>query len=77
MTEPDRTFSDDLDFDQRNYRLFGWGLALIVVGWIALGKGSITIAPLALVVGYCVLIPMALLVGLGEDDAADTDGSGD
>jgi hypothetical protein len=31
------------------------------VGYVALSKGSITLAPVFLVFGYCVLIPGSLL----------------
>jgi uncharacterized membrane protein len=51
---------------------FNWGLAnslllvaaLVVLagGYVALAKGSITLAPMLLVLGYCGLIPAALLV---------------
>jgi len=34
----------------------------IVVGFITLASGSITLAPILLVLGYCVLIPVGLLV---------------
>lgn len=61
----------ELGFDRRNYVLFAVALATIVIGWIALGKGSITFAPIVLVIGYCVLVPAALLVGIRDDDRAD------
>ena len=42
-----------------------WILALgfvsIVVGYVVLGLGSISLAPVLLVLGYCVLVPLALL----------------
>jgi uncharacterized membrane protein HdeD (DUF308 family) len=37
------------------------GFAAIVAGYIFLGYGSISLAPVLLVLGYCVLVPMALL----------------
>jgi hypothetical protein len=49
-------------FGKRNYMMLAIALAVIIVGYIALGKGSITLAPLLLVIGYCVLIPIALLL---------------
>lgn len=54
-------------------RLFGFGmvnlillaaaLAVIVVGYVLLDRGSVTAAPVLLVLGYVVLIPAGLLIG--------------
>jgi uncharacterized membrane protein HdeD (DUF308 family) len=44
----------------RNWMLIG-GLAAIVIGYVFLGFGSISLAPVLLVLGYCVLVPLALL----------------
>ena len=49
-------------FGKRNYVLLAVALVVIIAGYLALGMGSITLAPLLLVVGYCVLIPIALIV---------------
>ena len=38
------------------------GIALLVAGYVALSRGSITLAPILLVLGYCGLIPAALLI---------------
>ena len=40
--------------------LFG-GFAAIVTGYVMLGAGDITLAPLLLVLGYCLLVPIFLL----------------
>ncbi len=37
------------------------GLAAICLGYVLLGRGDITVAPLLLVGGYCVLVPLYLL----------------
>ncbi|MCP4724908.1 MAG: DUF3098 domain-containing protein [bacterium] len=56
-----------LPFDNTNYRLFGIGLAVIIVGYIFMNIGpvdsfwSLTLAPVVLVIGYLVIIPMAIL----------------
>lgn len=56
-----------LPFTKDNYRLFGIGLVVILVGYIALARGpwdsfwSLTLAPILLVLGYCVIIPVAIL----------------
>jgi hypothetical protein len=49
-------------FGTKNYLFFGLGLVVIIVGYIALAAGSITLAPVLLVLGYCVLIPVSILV---------------
>lgn len=50
-----------LPFTKRNYYILLAGLAVIILGYIALGMGSITLAPILLVVGYCVIVPIAIL----------------
>lgn len=50
--------------------MFGVALAVIIVGFISLAQGSITLAPLLLVVGYCVLMPIAILIRDHPDDRA-------
>ena len=35
----------------------------IVIGFITLAQGSISLAPILLVLGYCVLVPRALIKG--------------
>lgn len=49
-------------FGQKNLLLFVIALAVIVIGHIALGMGSMTFAPICLVVGYCILVPIAIIV---------------
>jgi len=48
---------------QRRFRwkLFGIGLAAIVLGYVLLAINNITFAPVLLVLGYCVLVPLAFL----------------
>ena len=63
-------------FGRMNYILFAVALAVIVIGYFALGQGSITLAPLLLVIGYCILIPVSLLVrdkGV-KDQTEETEG---
>jgi len=47
----------------RKYRnvFFIAGMISIVVGYVFLGYGSISLAPVLLVLGYCILVPLALL----------------
>ncbi|MEE4312238.1 MAG: hypothetical protein V2J62_10265 [candidate division KSB1 bacterium] len=50
-----------------NYSIFGIGILIIVLGYVALSRGpadsfwSLTVAPILLIVGYCVVIPLAIL----------------
>ncbi|GAB4324067.1 MAG: hypothetical protein Kow0074_16720 [Candidatus Zixiibacteriota bacterium] len=52
---------EGLPFTKKNYYLFLTALLVIVVGYLALAQGSITLAPILLVLGYCVIIPVAIL----------------
>jgi hypothetical protein len=44
-----------------NSLLLGLALASLAAGYVALSKGSTTLAPVLLVTGYCVLMPASLL----------------
>ena len=48
-------------FGQKNLLLLLVALAVIVVGHVSLGMGSITFAPVCLVLGYCILVPLAII----------------
>jgi hypothetical protein len=54
-----------------NTVLLGLGVAALVAGYMALARGSITLAPILLVGGYCVLIPAALLWRERGSDAGE------
>jgi len=49
-------------FGPRNYMVFALAIVIIIIGYISLGQGSITLAPVLLVLGYCVLIPVSLII---------------
>jgi hypothetical protein len=55
-----------LPFTKKNYLLFAVGLVVIIIGYIALSMGSITLAPILLVLGYCVVIPIAIIINGGR-----------
>jgi hypothetical protein len=40
-----------------------WAIALVtlLLGFIDLARGGMTLAPILLVIGYCVLVPLAIL----------------
>jgi len=52
----------ELPFGRRNYTWFGIGILAIVVGYIFLSMGSLTLAPILLVAGYCVIIPISIII---------------
>ena len=60
-----------LPFTSKNYILFAIGLLVIVIGYITLGYGSITLAPILLVLGYCVIIPVAIMVNGGKEKTSE------
>ena len=45
-----------------NSLLLAVGLASLVAGYLALSKGSTTLAPVLLVAGYCGFVPASLLI---------------
>ena len=51
-----------LPFGRKNYLLFALGILVIILGYITLGYGSITLAPILLVLGYCVIIPLSIII---------------
>jgi hypothetical protein len=63
-----------LPFTSKNYILFAIGLVVIVIGYITLGYGSITLAPILLVLGYCVIIPVAIMINGGKEKTSEARG---
>jgi hypothetical protein len=49
-------------FGPTNYALFGAAVLTIGIGYLLLGRGSITLAPILLVLGYLVFLPAGILV---------------
>lgn len=64
----ERSISDKRDeegrirFGKTNYLLLSLGILFIILGYLTLSKGSITLAPILLVVGYCILIPIGIVI---------------
>ena len=48
-------------FTSRNRAMLTVGVITLIIGYIALGLGSITLAPVLLVGAYCVIIPIAIV----------------
>lgn len=61
-----RRGGDFLDLAADNYKLFGLGILILIVGHFFLAQGpadsfmSLTLAPILLVISYCVVIPYAI-----------------
>ncbi len=53
--------NSSLEFSRANLWIALAALAVIVVGYVLLGRGSITAAPVLLVLGYVVLLPLAII----------------
>ena len=52
---------EHLPLDRENLILFAVSLGVIILGYVFLAQGSITLAPILLVLGYCVLVPVAII----------------
>jgi uncharacterized membrane protein HdeD (DUF308 family) len=61
-------------FGSKNWTVLGIGLAAIILGFVFLGSGSITLAPILLVLGYCVLIPIGIMIGKDKDKKSESEG---
>ena len=59
-------------FGKTNYLIFGAAIVAIIIGYITLAQGSMTLAPVLLVLGYCVLIPISLLLRSKDSDIDET-----
>lgn len=64
---------DSLGFTSTNYILFAIGIFVVIVGFIVLKMGSITLAPILLVLGYCVIIPVAIMYRSRQEDTGKTE----
>ena len=62
-----KTLQFSWPYKRKNYVLFGFGVFVIIVGYLIMYTGevdsfqSLVISPLLLLAGYLVIIPMALL----------------
>ena len=68
-----RPVETDLGFSWglANSVLLALGVAALVAGYLALARGSITLAPILLVTGYCGLIPASLLWRVRGDGSGE------
>ena len=55
-----------LRLGRKNLVLFGSGLLAVLIGFLLLMTGDITLAPILLLTGYLVLIPWSLVARSGD-----------
>jgi hypothetical protein len=55
---------------KRNVLTLVGGILVVIIGYLFLGKGSITAAPILLVLGYCVIIPLSIVLWVKKPDAS-------
>lgn len=66
-----------LPFGLTNYILMGAALLFIIIGYIFLGAGDITLAPILLVLGYCVLFPAGIIWSTGKEETETGEQTGE
>jgi len=54
-------------FGRKNWFILSAGLVSIIIGFIFLAAGSITLAPILLLLGYLVLIPIGIMIKQDKD----------
>jgi hypothetical protein len=59
--KPSEPADVEIAFGRKNYIIFAVAAAVILAGYVALSRGSITLAPILLLTGYLVLIPWGIL----------------
>lgn len=57
-----------LPFKAANYILFVIALTMILMGFVLLHRGSMTLAPILLVGAYCVVLPLSIMLGARQDE---------
>ena len=72
-TEKKETGTSSLPFGPKNYMLMGAAIVSIIIGYIALGSGSITLAPILLVLGYCILFPLGIIWNDRREESVETE----
>jgi hypothetical protein len=60
--QPRRPREGSLVLGRRNVLMLVGGIVIVLVGYVLLGRGSITAAPILLVMGYCVVIPLSIIL---------------
>jgi uncharacterized membrane protein HdeD (DUF308 family) len=53
---------------KRNVWLLTAGIVVILLGYLLLGRGSTSFAPVLLVLGYCVMVPLSIMLWVRQTD---------
>ncbi|MEE9553628.1 MAG: hypothetical protein V3W18_04955 [candidate division Zixibacteria bacterium] len=77
MASPTKKKVTGPDFSRNNYIVLGIGLFLVILGFIIMGTGDITISPILLVLGYCVAIPIGILLPAKKVDKSGSSARSD
>ena len=59
-----------LPFGPANFVALGASILVIIVGFILLAAGSMTVAPFLLVIGFSIMVPISIMLGLGKSKSA-------
>jgi Ca2+/Na+ antiporter len=65
---------DLLVFGKRNVLMLVAGIVVVMAGYIFLGQGSISVAPILLVLGYCVVIPLSIILWVKKPEDVEKPG---
>jgi len=66
-----------LVFQRSNVLLLVAGIIVILLGYILLGRGSMSAAPILLVLGYCVIVPLSIVLWTRRPDDRRQSGTGE
>ena len=66
-----------LVFRRPNVLLLVAGIIVILVGYLLLGRGSISAAPILLVLGYCVIVPLSIVLWTRKPNDKPQSGTGE
>jgi hypothetical protein len=53
------------------------GIVIIMIGYLLLGRGSITAAPVLLVLGYCVVVPLSIILWVRRSESGSQKETGE
>ncbi len=76
------TREEHLPLSRENFIILGIGLAVIILGYVAMIEGSVegflplVLAPILLVLGYCIIIPFGIMYRKNRSVAATEPAAG-
>jgi hypothetical protein len=66
-----------LVFRRTNVLLMVAGIVIILIGYLLLGRGSMSAAPILLVLGYCVIVPVSIVLWTRKPGDKPQSGTGE